>query len=655
MDNSNLTINAIRMLSVDSIQKANSGHPGITLGAAAMSYALWQKHLNFNPKDSKFFNRDRFILSAGHGSALNYSLLHLYGYKVSIDDMKNFRQFGSKTPGHPEYGVTDGVEISTGPLGQGIANAVGMAIAEKNLAARFNREGYNIVDHYTYALCGDGCMQEGIEYEAASLAGNLKLGKLIVIYDKNNITIEGDTDITFTENVKARHEAQGWHVIEVKDGFNVDQISKAIAKAKKVTDKPSLIICHTVIGYGSPKAGSASTHGSPLGDENIALTRETLGWNYPPFEIPDEVYAHCKLARNRGARAERNWKKLVKEYAVKYPDLYAEFEKVTSNNLPVIENLEDLYTIEKPAASRDHGGNILNKLAKQLPQLFGGSADLAPSTKAVIKSDIDFTPETPEGKKLHFGIREHAMAAICNGIAAHGGFIPFCSTFFVFSDYMKNAMRLSAIMDLNVLYILTHDSIGVGEDGPTHEPIEQLEALRSMPNMRVYRPCDGKETAASFISALTNKGPSTIVLSRQKLAELDASGEKALKGGYIVSDCEGTPDVIFIGTGSEVELCLKAQETIKTEGVKSRVVSMPCCELFDAQPKAYKESVLPSNIRRRVVVEAGATCGWYKYAGLDGAVIGIDEFGASGPANVLFAHYGFTVENVVNKALKLVK
>ncbi len=653
MEISNLTINTIRVLSAEAIQKSNSGHPGIALGAAPIAYSLWQNALTFNPSNSKFVNRDRFILSAGHGSMLNYSLLHLYGFKLSIEDIKNFRQFGSKTPGHPEYNVTDGVEISTGPLGQGIANAVGMAIAESHLAAKYNKEGFNIVDHYTYALCGDGCMMEGIEYEAASLAGTLKLNKLIVLYDSNRITIEGNTDLAFTEDVAKRHTAQGWLVIDVKDGTDVKAITKAINKAKKQTEKPTLIICHTTIGHGAPNQGSAETHGAPLGDANIQILKKNLEFDYPPFTVPEEVYAHTKKAGRKGARAERAWKKLFNEYKVQYPELAKEFMDATSGKLPTID-VEELYKIEKADATRNHGGVALNKLAKQVPQLFGGSADLNPSCKTFIKGGDKYGPENRAGRNVYFGIREHAMAAMCNGMAVHGGVIPFCSTFFVFSDYMKNAMRLSALMNLNVVYVLTHDSIGVGEDGPTHQPVEQLIAMRSLPNMKVYRPACGLETAAGWEVALSKKGPTCLVLSRQTLPEISSDRDGALKGGYVLVDStKKTPDCILIASGSEVECAVKAREILLEQGVDARVVSMPCIELYESQSKAYKESVIPSNVRARVCVEAGSKYSWYKYAGLDGAVIGIDEFGESGPAKELFKHYGFTAENVANKALEI--
>ena len=655
MDQSALTVNTMRMLSVDAIEKANSGHPGITLGAAPMAYALWQYHLKFNPKDAAFFDRDRFILSAGHGSMLNYALLHLYGFDLDIEDIKNFRQFGSKTPGHPERGVTEGVEISTGPLGQGIANAVGMAIAEAHLSAKYNKGGYKIVDHYTYAICGDGCMMEGIEAEAASLAGTLKLNKLIVLYDDNNITIEGSTSLAFSEDVKKRHEAQGWFVIDVKDGLNPEAVRKAIKKAKAQTEKPSLIVCHTVIGYGSPAQGTAAVHGAPLGEANVAALRKALNYEYAPFEVDKSVYAHCKRAATRGKNAEREWKKLFHEYSEKYPDLAKEFLSETSGKLKDLKGYKELYEFEKDDATRGAGGVVLNKIAKILPEVMGGSADLGPSNKTTLKGESDFSAENYAGRNMHFGIREHAMGAICNGMAAHGGILPYCSTFFVFSDYMKNGMRMSAIMNLNVTYILTHDSIGVGEDGCTHQPVEQLAALRAMPNMTVFRPCDGRETAAAYITAFSTPGATSIILTRQKLPSFEGTGEAALKGGYILKDSvKKTPDVILIASGSEVQYCMEAQKLLFTKGVDARVVSMPCQEIFDKQTSKYRESVLPKSVRARVCVEAGSTISWYKYAGLDGKVIGIDEFGRSAPAAELFEFYGFTAANVEEAALDVI-
>ncbi len=649
-------INAIRMLSADAIQKATSGHPGLPLGAAPMAYELWANHMTHNPKNPKFFNRDRFVLSAGHGSMLLYSLLHLFGYGLEIEDIKNFRQLNSKTPGHPEYGHTAGVETTTGPLGQGVANAVGMAIAESMLAARFNKDGFNIVDHYTYVIAGDGCMMEGIESEAASLAGTLKLGKLIVLYDSNDISIEGNINIAFCEDVAARHKAQGWDIQYVKDGNDLEELSKAINAAKAAKDKPSLIVVKTQIGYGSPLAGTHDCHGSPLGEENIKKTREFLGWNYEPFEVPSEVYEHYNNLAKRGIEAEERWNNLVQKYKELYPQEYDEFMGMLENKIPELVKIESLWEFaDKADATRNSSGIILNKLADILPNLIGGSADLSPSTKTYLKNKGSYSADNRVGRNLHFGVREHAMAAVCNGIYLHGGFNVFCSTFFVFSDYMKNAIRLSALMNIPVIYVLTHDSIGVGEDGPTHQPIEHLIALRAIPNLKVFRPADGRETAAAYISALSGTSPTAIVLSRQNLPQLNADGRGALKGGYVLSDCEGEPDVILMASGSEVEVILKAQELLKEQGVKSRVVSMPCMEVFEAQSPEYKESVLPDRIRARVAVEAGSSYSWHKYTGLDGKVLGVDSFGASAPAKQLFELYGLTAENVANAAKELLK
>ncbi|NLC16303.1 MAG: transketolase [Clostridiales bacterium] len=649
-------INAIRMLSADAIQKATSGHPGLPLGAAPMAYELWANHMTHNPKNPKFFNRDRFVLSAGHGSMLLYSLLHLFGYGLEIEDIKNFRQLNSKTPGHPEYGHTAGVETTTGPLGQGVANAVGMAIAESMLAARFNKDGFNIVDHYTYVIAGDGCMMEGIESEAASLAGTLKLGKLIVLYDSNDISIEGNINIAFCEDVAARHKAQGWDIQYVKDGNDLEELSKAINAAKAAKDKPSLIVVKTQIGYGSPLAGTHDCHGSPLGEENIKKTREFLGWNYEPFEVPSEVYEHYNNLAKRGIEAEERWNNLVQKYKELYPQEYDEFMGMLENKIPELVKIESLWEFaDKADATRNSSGIILNKLADILPNLIGGSADLSPSTKTYLKNKGSYSADNRVGRNLHFGVREHAMAAVCNGIYLHGGFNVFCSTFFVFSDYMKNAIRLSALMNIPVIYVLTHDSIGVGEDGPTHQPIEHLIALRAIPNLKVFRPADGCETTAAYISALSGTSPTAIVLSRQNLPQLNADGRGALKGGYVLSDCEGEPDVILMASGSEVEVILKAQELLKEQGVKSRVVSMPCMEVFEAQSPEYKESVLPDRIRARVAVEAGSSYSWHKYTGLDGKVLGVDSFGASAPAKQLFELYGLTAENVANAAKELLK
>ena len=642
-----LTVNAVRVLSAEAIQKANSGHPGLPLGAAPIGYAAFT-NMVFNPKDTAFDNRDRFVLSVGHGSMLDYALYYLFGFGLTKEDIMNFRQLGSKTAGHPEYGVCPGVETSTGPLGQGIANAVGMAIAENYLAEKFNKEGFPIVDHYTYALCGDGCMQEGIENEAASLAGALKLGKLIVLYDDNDITIEGDTAITFTEDVGKRHEAMGWQVLKVKDANDLGALNRAIKKAKAEKEKPSLIVIQSKIGFGSHLEGNAACHGAPLGEEGVATLKKNLGWDYAPFEVPEEVFKHCKKFANKGRRAQKAWKAMFKAYSEQYPELAKEYIAWKKKELPDLKNIEELWQFEKDDASRGYSSNVLNKLAKYVPQLIGGSADLAPANKSNMKSRGDFSPTDKTGSNMHFGIREHAMAAIVNGMYLHGSLIPYCATFAVFSDYMKNAMRMSAIMELPVTYILTHDSIGVGEDGPTHQPIEHLAGLRSMPNMRVYRPADGRETAAAWISALKGKTPSCLFLSRQTLPMLEGTGKNAFKGGYVLADStKKTPDVILMATGSEVNLAVKAKAVLADSGIDARVVSMPCMEDFEAQSAKYKESVLPSAVRARVAIEAGAPMCWYKYVGLDGKIVGMTTFGESAPAGKLFEKYGFTVDNVV--------
>ena len=655
MNHEQMVVNAIRILSAEAVQKANSGHPGMPMGAAPAAYAVWGKQMHHNPADPKWFNRDRFVLSSGHGSMLMYSLLHLFGYGLTIEDLKQFRQFGSKTPGHPEYGHTVGVETTTGPLGQGIANAVGMAMAEKHLAAKFNREGYPVVDHYTYCILGDGCMMEGISHEACSLAGTLKLNKLIALYDDNEISIEGSTDIAFREDVPARFRAYGWNVIDVKNGNCFEKVDAAIRLAKD-SDKPSLIVCHTAIGYGSPKAGQASVHGEPLGEENLEATKKNLGWpETEPFAVPACVYEQTGEAARRGAEAQKEWNELFAKYDKKYPELKKEWDVWFSDELPVdLLNDKDFWAFEGKSATRNSSGVVLNRLAERVPNLFGGSADLAPSNKSNMKGKGDFSAETPEGNNIHFGVREHAMAAICNGIRLHGGLRPYCATFFVFSDYMKNAMRMSAIMGLNVPYILTHDSIGVGEDGPTHQPIEQLAGLRAMPGLTVFRPADSKEVAAGWVAAMTGDAPVALVLTRQDLPLYEKSGADALKGGYVLSDCEGTPDVLLMASGSEVEQCMRAQELLKAEGVKARVISMPSFELFEAQSDEYKESVMPANVRARVAVEAAATFGWHKYVGLDGAVIGLDRFGASAPYKLLFQEFGFTAENVAATAKKVI-
>ncbi len=652
------TINAIRILSAEAIQKANSGHPGLPLGSAPIAYTIFQNFLKFNPKNVKWADRDRFILSAGHGSMLNYSLLYLYKFGLTKEDLMNFRQFESKTPGHPEYGHTAGIETTTGPLGQGIANAVGMAVAEAHLAARFNREGFPVVDHYTYALCGDGCLEEGISYEACSFAGTHKLGKLILFYDKNDITIEGNINCTFSEDTAARFKAQGWQVITVdliNNPDNVQMIANAVKKAQKETEKPSIIICKTKIGYGSPLEGSEKCHGSPLGAENIQKMKDNIGWTCEPFEVPAEVLSHTAKACRKGAKKEREWKAMFAEYQKAYPELAKEFVAAMKGELPDFNAIPDLFKFEKPMATRQTSATVLNRIAAAMPTLMGGSADLAPSNLSDMK-DTDavkygyFSADNKAGRNVHFGIREHAMAAIANGMQLHGGVHAYCSTFFIFSDYCKNAMRLSALMNIPVVYILTHDSIGVGEDGPTHEPVEQLIGLRSIPNMKVYRPADGKETVAAWISALSGKAPTALVLTRQNLPQYENSGLEALKGGYVLEDCDGKPDVLLIASGSEVEQCVGAKAQLAQEGIKARVISMPCFEEFEKQSPAYKEKVMPSSVKARVCVEAGSPYSWYKYAGDKGEIIGMSTFGASAPAGLLFQKFGFTVENVVEKA-----
>ena len=646
-------VNAIRILSAESIEKANSGHPGLPMGAATMAFTLWDRHLKHNPKNPNFIDRDRFILSAGHGSMLLYSLLHLYGYGLIKDDLQSFRQDGSLTPGHPEFGHTKGVEVSTGPLGQGVANAVGFAIAEKMLAAKFNKDKLKLVDHYTYALCGDGCMMEGISYEAASLAGTLQLGKLIVLYDSNRITIEGNTDITFTEDVGLRHKAMDWQVITIEDGEDADAIDKAIAKAKKETKKPSLIIVNTTIGFGAPQAGTADVHGSPLGTQGLIEAKNTLNWTEEPFEIPNDVAECYKNSTANLSQYEAKWNALRDKYKAKYPTEYIEFETFLKSEIPSPDSLDALWQWDKKSiATRSTSEKVLNSLADIFPNLIGGSADLAPSTKTYLKEKGSFSAKNLLGRNLHFGIREHAMAAICNGIALHGGYRVFCSTFFVFSDYMKHSMRLAALMGLPVIYILTHDSIGVGEDGPTHQPVEQLVALRSIPGLDVYRPADGKETTAAYISALSSSRPTAIICTRQNLPYYEETGKDALKGGYILlnSDKE-IPDVILMASGSEVEYIVNAKAELKKDGIDARVVSMPCIEAFERQNIEYKESVLPSKVKKRLAIEAGSKYSWGCYVGLDGKIISIDDFGASAPAEILFKRHGFTKKNVV-KAVK---
>lgn len=655
------SVNAIRILAADMVQKANSGHPGMPLGSATMAYELWANHMKHNPKNPKWVNRDRFILSAGHASSLLYSLLHLFGYGLTIDDLKNFRQDGSKTPGHPEYRHTVGVEATTGPLGAGMGMAVGMAMAQKHLASTFNTDDYKIIDHYTFVLGGDGCMEEGISSEAFSLAGTLKLDKLIVLYDSNKITIEGDTDLAFTEDVAKRMEAFGFQTLTVEDGNNLEEIGKAIEKAKADTTRPSFITVKTKIAYGCPaKEGSASSHGSPLGEENVKAMRDNLGWEYDePFFIPQEVYDNYVQKANKGQIEEDNWQKNFEEYCSKYPEKKILWDKYFNEiDSEKLLNCEDFWKFEdKPQATRSLSGIMINRLAKIMPNFWGGSADLAPSNKTEIKDGGSFSKDNYTGRNIHYGIREMAMAAIANGITLYGGTKTFIGTFFVFSDYIKPMARLAALMQIPVTYVLTHDSIGVGEDGPTHEPIEQLSMLRAMPNFNVFRPADAVETAAAWYSAITSSTtPTALALSRQNLPQLKGSSKNALKGGYIIADSnKALPDMIIIASGSEVNLAIKAKEELWNRGFDVRVVSMPCMDIFAKQDEKYQESVLPTTVENRLVVEAGSSICWGKYLGFKGKSITMDTFGASAPANVLFKKFGFTVENVVDIALTMLK
>ena len=655
----NMSVNAIRVLAADAVQKANSGHPGLPLGAAAIGYELWANHMNHNPKNPYWDNRDRFILSGGHGSTLLYSLLHLFGYGLTLEDMKNFRQWGSKTPGHPEYGVTTGVEASTGPLGAGMAMAVGMAMAETYLGAKFNKEGYPIVDHYTYVLGGDGCMMEGINYEAFSIAGTLKLNKLIVLYDSNKISIEGNTDIAFTEDVPARFKAMGFQVLEVKDGNDLAEIGKAIEEAKANKEQPSFIKINTKIGFGSPKEGSADVHGAPLGADNIIAMKKKLGWpSEEPFFVPEEVYENYKAKAESLAKKEEEWNALFKEYCEKFPEMKALWDEFKDENkaLNLLDD-EDFWSYEDKAdATRNLSGKVLNKLSAKLPTLFGGSADLAPSNKSYVNGAGDYSAENYAGRNVHFGVRELAMTGIGNGLVLHG-LKAYVSTFFVFSDYVKPMARLASLMEIPLTFVLTHDSIGVGEDGPTHEPIEQLAEFRAMPNFNVFRPADATETIAAWYSAVTSEEtPTALVLTRQNLPQLAGSSKKALKGGYVVADSsKETPDAILIASGSEVSLSIEAKEALAKEGVDVRVVSMPCMDIFEKQSDEYKEKVLPKTVRARVAVEALSEFGWGKYVGLDGKTVCLDRFGASAPADVLFKEFGFTVENVVKAVKEVIK
>ncbi|MDY5779550.1 MAG: transketolase [Succinivibrionaceae bacterium] len=653
--------NAIRALSMDAIQKANSGHPGAPMGMADIAEVLWRHFLNHNPQDPKWVNLDRFVLSNGHGSMLLYSLLHLTGYNLSIEDLKNFRQLHSKTPGHPEYGYADGVETTTGPLGQGITNAVGMALAEKVLAAQFNKPGLDIVDHYTYVFMGDGCLMEGVSHEACSLAGTLKLGKLIAFWDDNGISIDGNTKGWFAEDTAARFQAYGWHVQKV-DGHDSEAITKAIKEAQKVIDKPSIICCKTIIGFGSPnKQGTQNCHGSPLGDAEIQLAKEKLNWKYGPFEVPSEIYDGWN-AKEEGAKKEAAWNELFAKYAQAYPELAEEFTRRVNHVLPKNWEKESAEFIEKlqanPAkiASRKASQNALDAYGAILPEFLGGSADLAPSNLTMHKNSKSITPDDASGNYIHYGVREFGMSAIMNGIYLHGGFIPYGATFLMFMEYAKNAVRMSGLMKLPIIYVFTHDSIGLGEDGPTHQPIEQISSLRLTPNVNTWRPCDQVESAIAWKFAIESKEtPNALIFSRQNLAQMDRTKEQlanVTKGAYVLKKAPN-PDLIIIATGSEVELAMNTALELEKEGKKVQVVSMPCSEVFDKQPKEYKEEVLPSACQRRMAIEAGVTDFWYKYVGLNGVVLGIDRFGESAPANQLFELFGFTTENAVKMAKSL--
>jgi transketolase len=671
-----LCINTLRFLSADAVQNANSGHPGLPMGAAAMAYTLWTKVLKFNPKDPTWFDRDRFVLSAGHGSMLLYSLLYLTGYDLPLDELKRFRKWGSKTPGHPERGHTVGVEVATGPLGQGFGNAVGMAIAEAWFAARFNRPGHKIIDHYTYSICGDGDLMEGVSQEAASLAGHLRLGKLIFLYDQNHISLAGETSLTFTEDVAKRFEAYGWHTRHVHDGNDTEEVAKALDEARAEERRPSIILVRTHIGYGSPKKQDTfEAHGNPLGEEELQAAKKALGWpSMDKFYLPQEAVNYFRTAVKKGGEAQQAWQRRLDEYKKAFPKEAGELEQMISGKLPDDwgADLPKWKPEDKPLATRAAGGQVMNGLAKHIPNLVGGSADLNPSTNTALKGLGDFQP--PEyggphtqgavggvwgfaGNNIAFGVREHAMGAAVNGIAAHGGLFPFSATFLVFSDYMKPAIRLGALSQLKAFYVFTHDSVGVGEDGPTHEPVEQLAGLRAIPGLNVMRPADANETVEAWAAAIEHNGPSLFALTRQNVPHLErgkAKGGSVSRGAYILSEAEGgAPDVILIGTGSEVSLCMKAQEKLRGYDVKARVVSMPSWFLFERQEGEYRESVLPESMKKRVTVEAASTYGWERWAGDEGIMIGVDHYGASAPGDEIMKHFGFTAEHVTSAALRL--
>jgi len=656
VDIETLAVNTLRILSAEAVQEANSGHPGMPMGCAPMAYALWRRHLRFNPTNPDWSNRDRFVLSAGHGSALLYSLLHLTGYEVSLDDIREFRQWGSATPGHPEYGHTPGVETTTGPLGQGFGNAVGMALAETRLAAEFNRDDHRPVDHYTYVIAGDGDLMEGVQAEAASLAGHLGLGKLIVLYDDNSITIDGPTDLAFSEDVRARFAAYGWDTSLVEDGTDVEAIDRAINAAKAASDSPSLIAVRTHIGHGSPNRESTSkAHGEPLGDDELALTKENLGWTGSDrFDIPAESLAHFREALDQGAAEESEWQTRWDEYAAAYPELAAEFQRRNAGELPSSwdDDLPRFSVEEGPIATRAASGKVLNAIAAGVPELIGGSADLAGSNKTRVEGGGDFARDNRNGRNLHFGIREHAMGAMMNGMALHGGLRPYGATFLIFSDYMRPAIRLAALMQVPTTYVYTHDSIAVGEDGPTHQPIEQIASLRAIPGLTVIRPSDANETREAWAVAMREPGPVAVMLTRQKVPVLQGDAAALHRGAYVLQNGpgDGPIDVVLIATGSEVHVAVEAAEVLASESLRVRVVSMPSWELFERQDQEYRDRVLPPTVTARVSIEAGVTFGWSRYVGDAGSSIGIDRFGASAPGSENLRQFGFTVENVIDKA-----
>lgn len=655
-----LCINAIRFLAVDAVERAQSGHPGTPMGAATLAYVLWDRFLKHNPADPHWHDRDRFVLSCGHAAMLQYALLYLTGYDLSLEDIKSFRQWGSRTPGHLEYGVTPGVEATTGPLGQGFGNAVGMALAERHLAALYNRQGCDIIDHFTYAVASDGDLEEGISAEAASLAGTLRLGKLIVLYDKNDVSIEGDTAIAFREDVSRRFQAYGWRVIGPVDGMAADEVDAALRAARADSSRPTLIICRTVIGYGSPnKAGTGAAHGEPLGAAEAALARQKLGWQYAPFEVPPEVLEHMRRAIERGASYQAAWSAKLEQYRRDYPQAARQLEEDLGGELPAgwDSGLAGLFKDARPMATREASGQVMNVIAGRVRPLMGGSADLAPSVKTGLRGFGDFTADTPEGRNLHFGVREHAMGAVANGMALHGGLIPYTGTFLIFYDYMRPPVRLAALMGIRVIFIFSHDSIGLGQDGPTHQPVEHLVGLRAVPGLVTIRPADATETAEAWQVALRRRGPTALVLTRQSVPVLDraisspAAGVR--RGGYVLWQSGQSPDVILIGTGSEVHIALAAGKLLQASGTSARVVSLPSWELFDAQPAEYRSDVLPPAITRRVAVEAGSTLGWERYVGCAGVVIGVARFGASAPGDVVYRELGLTPERVAAVARRL--